>query len=120
ESGIELLVRLVVGDVDPVVPVDVNPARPAKLPPLLEEISVLVEDLDAAVAAVADEQAPLRVHRERVRRVELAVRTSLLAPRLDELPFRGELNDARVRVPAVAVSDEDVPVRRGEHIGGPV
>ena len=46
--------------VDPDVPVDVDSARPAELPPLLEEIPVLVEDLDAAVAAVADEQAPPR------------------------------------------------------------
>ena len=55
-----------------VVLVDVDAARPAELRPLLDELAVLIEDLDAVVAAVADEQAAPRIHRERVRLIELA------------------------------------------------
>src|SRR5258706_12554568 len=49
EAGVHLLVRLVIDHVEHVVRVDINPARPAELLPLLEKISVRVEDLDTAV-----------------------------------------------------------------------
>src|SRR6185436_9429668 len=39
--------RLGICDIDVVVPVDENSARPAELRPLIEEFPVLVEDLDA-------------------------------------------------------------------------
>jgi hypothetical protein len=45
-----------VGHVDGVVLRDVNAARAAELLPLIDECSVLIEDLDAIVVAVADEQ----------------------------------------------------------------
>ena len=69
-----------------VVPVDVDAARPAELLPLIEELAVLVEDLDAVVLAVADEQPPLRIDRERVRHVELARRRPFLPQVLMNLP----------------------------------
>jgi len=37
------------------------------LAPLVEQFAILVEDLDAVVLAIADEQASGRVHRDRVR-----------------------------------------------------
>src|SRR4051812_43101834 len=49
--------RLRVGDVDVVLRVDVDAARTAELIPGVEELAILVEDLDAIVAAVADEEA---------------------------------------------------------------
>src|SRR5689334_354380 len=46
-GGIAVRVRLRIGHVDGVVGGDEDAARTAELPPLLEELSVLVEDLDA-------------------------------------------------------------------------
>jgi hypothetical protein len=55
-----ILVRLIVRHVDHVVRVDGDVARPAELLPFSDELSVRIEDLDAAVAAVGDEN-PKRV-----------------------------------------------------------
>src|SRR5581483_8886398 len=52
-------VRLRVGHINDVVPGDENPARPAELLPLREEPAVLIEDLDAVVIPVADEEPAL-------------------------------------------------------------
>src|SRR6185503_14027571 len=112
------LVRVRVGDIEDVVLVDIETARPAELTPLGEELALLVEDLNAAVGAVADEKAALRIHRERVRRVELAGARALLAPGLDELAVLGELHDAGIGLAAMAVGDEDAAVGRDEHVGG--
>src|SRR5262249_45585090 len=60
--GIEFLARLGIGGVENVVAVDVEAARPAELPPFGEKFSILVEDLDAVVRAVGDEQPPARIH----------------------------------------------------------
>jgi len=54
--------------------------------PLLEEIPFLVEDLDAAVAAVADEQPPPGIQGDGVRRVELAGGVPFLPQVLMNLP----------------------------------
>src|SRR5229473_3385709 len=51
-------------DIDHVVLVDEDPARPAELVPLVEEVALLVENLDAIVVAVADEQPSARIHRQ--------------------------------------------------------
>src|SRR5262249_3661805 len=61
-----------VGDVDVVVLVDVDAARPAVLRPFFDERAVLIEDLDPVVVAVADEQSAARVECQRVRLIELA------------------------------------------------
>src|SRR5207237_10308688 len=58
---------------------------------------VLIEDLQAVVAAIGHPQAALRVERERMRRAELAVAHADGAPRLDELAVRRELADAARR-----------------------
>src|SRR5712691_5757772 len=51
--------RFRVRGVEVVVLVDVDAARPAELLPLIEEREVLIEDLDAIVVAIADEQPSL-------------------------------------------------------------
>ena len=118
EGGIRLLVRLRVGGVEHVVPVDEDSARPAELLPLVQELAVLIEDLNAVVAAVGDEQAAGGVHRERVRRVELARPRTLPAPGLDERAVLRKLHDAGVGVAAVAVGDEDGAVGRDDDVRG--
>src|SRR3954452_1656114 len=52
-----------IGDINDVVPVDIDSARAAELRPLVDELAVLVEKLDAIVLAVTDEQPPQRIHR---------------------------------------------------------
>src|SRR5262249_50936442 len=92
-------VRLMIGHVEDVVAVNVDAARPAELLPLRDEIAILVEDLNAIVAAVADEDPSLRIDGDCVRRVELAGGRAFPSPRLDELSILRELHDARVGVP---------------------
>src|ERR1700756_1033758 len=92
-------------------------ARPAELRPLVDELSVLVEDLDAVVVAVAHEQAPARIHGERMRRIELARRRALLAPGLDELAVLGEFDDTGVGVAAMSIADENVAIGRDQDGG---
>src|SRR5262249_41753330 len=66
------LVRFRVGDDQRVVLEDPDAARPAEVPPLVDDLHVLVEDLDAVVRAIGDEQASFGVEREAVRSHELA------------------------------------------------
>jgi hypothetical protein len=72
--------RFRIGNVDGVVPRDVDAARTAELFPLDEKLPVLVEDLDAVVDAVADEDASLRIERDGVRLVKFAWAGSFAAP----------------------------------------
>src|SRR5690242_538788 len=106
-----------IGDIDDVILVDVDSARAAELRPLIEQFAVLVENLDAVVLPVADEQPPLRIHRDRVGNVELAARGALFAPGLDELPLLGEFHDTRGAIAAVSVGDKDVAVRSDDDRG---
>src|SRR2546428_11612206 len=55
-----------VGHVHRVVLRDEDAARAAELPPFVEERAVLIEDLDAVVLAIPNEETPARVHRDRV------------------------------------------------------
>src|SRR5258708_39206877 len=57
-------------------------------------VAVLIENLDAVVAAVAKKQPAARVHRQRVRAGDLAGRAALLAPGLGEFAGLGQLDDA--------------------------
>src|SRR5215510_15060361 len=107
EAGVLGVVGLGIGDIDGVVLVDEDAARPTELLPFREEFSVLVEDLDTAVGAVADEQPSARIHGERVRHVEFARPGTLLAPGLDELAVLVELDDAGVGVATMSIGDED-------------
>src|SRR5262245_37762772 len=117
ERRIEFLARLRIGGVENVVAVDVEAARPAELPPFGEKFSILVEDLDAVVGAVGDEQPPARIHGESMRHVEFALSLARFAPGLDEFTVLGELHDARVRLLAMSVGDEDVAIGRDQDIG---
>src|SRR5258708_29303900 len=68
-----------------VVLVDEEAARAPKLFPLVDELAVLIEDFDAVVAAVGDEQAAGRIHRQPVRQGKLPRAPAPLAPCGDEL-----------------------------------
>src|SRR6185437_4416749 len=107
-----LVLGLRIGDVEHVVFVDIDRARPTELRPLGDELAVLVENLDAAVRAVGDKDAPLTVQRDAVRHVELAGSLALLAPGLQHLAVGRELDDAGVRARAVPVGDKDRAVGR--------
>src|SRR5205085_1418047 len=96
-------VRFGVCGVQNVVLVDVYAARAAELPPLIDEVPILIEDLNPAVLTVRHEQSPARIDRDPVRRIEFAGAASLLAPRLHELTVLGELYDSRVAVVAMAI-----------------
>src|SRR6267378_2065686 len=102
--------RLRIRNIDDIVLVDVDAARAAELRPLVDEVAVLIEDLDAVVAAVAKEQPAARVHRQRVRAVDLAGCAALLAPGLDELAGLVELDDAGIGVAAVTVGNDNVAI----------
>ena len=54
-------------DIQRVVLVDPDAARAAELRPLIEEASVLVENLNATVASIGDEEPPLRIDGEAMR-----------------------------------------------------
>src|SRR5207302_8187484 len=86
--------RLRIGDVDRVLLVDVDPARPAELLPFGLIGAVLIENLNAIVLAVADEQPAARVHRQCMRLVELIRARPSFAPRFDQLAILRELEDA--------------------------
>src|SRR6185503_21388279 len=73
-------VRLGVGDVHPAIP-QRDAARPPVLLPLGDEVSLRVDNLYPVVAAVGDEEPPLRIHREVVRSLELRRSGSELAER---------------------------------------
>ena len=104
--------RLRIGHVNYVIAINENSAGAAELLPLVHEFSVLIEDLDAIVAAVGHKQSSLGIKCERVRPVELSGSRSLLAPGHDELPVSREFHDARVAVSAMPIGDENVCVRR--------
>ena len=86
----------------------------------------LIEDLDASVAPVGDEQPALRVHGEGVRRAELAILVAPGTKAHDEGPVRREFGNTSDRVwsrlvlelGAVCLGDEDAAVRRHEHVIG--
>src|SRR3984893_3427034 len=103
------------------LPVDVDSARSAELEPLGDERSVLVENLDAVVLTIANEEPAARIERQRVRDVEFPGAHPFLAPRLDELSGFVELHDsgvaARRAAAGVSVGDEDVAVRRDCDLG---
>src|SRR6266849_5646994 len=76
----------IIGHVENVVLVDEQAARPAELLPLQEIFSVLVECLNAVIGTVRDEQPAGGIHRQAMRRVELAGPGALLAHSLMYLP----------------------------------
>src|SRR5262249_37238776 len=102
-------------DVENVVLVNVNAARTAELLPLCNKFAVLVEDLNPVVVAIADKQASLRVHRHRVRLIELARTGAQLAPGLNQLAGFRKFEDAVISG-AVSLRYEDDAVGRNQNI----
>src|ERR1700726_4934234 len=97
--------------------IDINTARSAELRPYRQYVAILIEDLDAVIPAIADEQAALGIHRERMWRLELARRAAVHAPLLDELAVWIQFDDASIAFARfVTVGDEDIAVRR-HHYG---
>src|SRR5204862_5944429 len=96
--GMACRARLGIDRIQPIAAIDEQAAHAAELPPGVEELAVLVEDLDPMVATVGDEQPSARVERERVRRSELAGARTELPPFLDVLAVLAELDDPSVRI----------------------
>ena len=112
---VDRIERVVVGDEEP--------ADPAELVVGVEQIAVLIEDLEAVVAAVGDEEPALGIECQRVRSTELARTEPDDAPLLDEVALGIELQDAPgppfgwIRtLAAVTVGHEDVTVRGGDDV----
>src|SRR5262249_3715242 len=104
--------RLRIGDVDHVVLVDGNVARPSELLPFGNELAIGLENLNAIVGAVGDVDSPHRIEGDAVRRVEFAWSLAVFAPRGDELSVFGELDDAVIGPVAVPVGEVDFAVAR--------
>src|SRR5262249_26645974 len=103
--------------VDVVVLIDKDPAGPAELLPLREEFSILVENLDTVVGAIAYEDPSFRIHGDSVWSIKLAGAGSFLSPGLDEGSIFGEPHDAGVAVAAVSVGDKDIAIGSHKHVG---
>src|SRR5262249_17671864 len=94
-------------------------AGPSEVPPLVDEIHVLVEDLNSVVRAIGDEEASLGVVGQAVRSDELARLGAVSAERLDELSVASVEDQAiailwiRFWPRPVTVGNHDVAVRRG-------
>src|SRR5262249_23974595 len=107
------VIGLGIGDVDMILAVEGNPARLAELRARRRErLAVLIEDLNAVVAAIADEHTATRIDRDGVNRMEFAGRPAGLPPRGHEVSRARELHDAIVSGLTVSVGDEDVAARR--------
>src|SRR5262249_2434611 len=104
--------RLRIGDVNHVVLVDGNVARPPELLPFGNELAVRLENLNAVVGVVRHIDAPCGLQRATVRRVELTGRLAVLAPGSDENPILGIFHDAVISPGAVPIGDIDFAVGR--------
>jgi hypothetical protein len=62
-----------IGHVENIILIDPDAARPAKLFPRGEKFAVPIENVDAAVATVGDEEAPLRIEGEHMGALQFAV-----------------------------------------------
>jgi hypothetical protein len=88
----------------------------AELFPRGEKFAVPIEDGDAAVAAVGDEEAPLRIERDHMGALELAVARTQMAEGRDELSVLVELHDARIaEARRMPFGHEDIAVGRDRH-----
>src|SRR3990172_2846430 len=96
-------VRIAIGHIHSVLRVDEKAARLPKLFPFLQEFSVLIENLDAIVTAVGDEQPSRGIHGDAMRHVELPGTRSFLPPRFDESPVFRKLQDTHARTFAISL-----------------
>src|SRR5262245_8042216 len=97
-----------VGDIDIVVFIDGESTRPAELFPLSDEFAFLVEDLQAVVATISDEQSSSRVHGKCMWRSELTGSATRFADRFDQLSVFRELQNPIVISPTMPFRDKDV------------
>src|ERR1035437_3031837 len=112
-------VRIRVGAVEILVGPGGDAHGPGRPHPIVDglEGEVVVEDLNAAVGAVADVDVAFGIRRHGMRQIQLAGRPALAAHRRDEASILAVLNHARI---AVAVGDENVPRRVPGHVGGTI
>src|SRR5262249_15223725 len=96
--------------------VDEDAARAAELFPRCEELAVLIENLNPVVGAIANEEAPARVHRQRMRALELIGTRTMIAPFLEVLAVLVEFHDAGVLRWTVTIRDVNVAVGRDEYV----
>src|SRR5260221_2486398 len=97
--------------------VDKNSARPAELLPLLKVVSILVENLNPVVVAIADEQAPFGIEGQAMRQVEFPRAGSFFPPRLDEFPIFRKLHDAGGGMYDVSIGHANIGLWGGGHRG---
>src|SRR5690606_19062435 len=84
--------------------------------PSLDEFAITVKNRNALIAAVVDDNAPLRIHRHAVWHLQLPRTFAFLAPnRADELAVGRHMHDARVHV---TVGNEEIAVRGECHVVG--
>src|SRR3954453_16623781 len=95
----EDLAREAGGEIQLAVGADQQTAGKAIELPRLDEAAVKVEDLDAAIFAVGDEQLVVRGHQDRMRLIELTRGWSFAAPALDELSGLVEAQHASFTAP---------------------
>src|SRR3954452_22436369 len=114
--GIEIVRRIRMRHVHHLVAAgrDAERLRVADVLDLALERPVVVEDLDALVAAIGRINVALGIDGDAVDAGELAGRVASLAPRLDEHAVLRERGDARF---AAAIGDEDVALRVPGDVG---
>ena len=83
-----LAFAVVVAGIERVVLVDIEAAGMVEGAVFRQPLAILVEDLDAAIDPVGDEQAALGIERQRMGIAELALAGAEAAPGLDELAVR--------------------------------
>ena len=120
ERRVHLFTRLRVGHVNYVI-ADIHAARATELLPFRQKFSILIENLDAVVRPVGDEQASGRVHGETMGYIEFALSRTMVAPGFDEFSVLRVFDDTivgfRHRKIAVAVGDKDIAVRGNKNVG---
>lgn len=114
EAHDEDFVGSAVGDEKTIVGSDVHSIG-GKAAEEADEFSILIEDLDAIVLAVADVDEPFGIDADGVREIELGFAGPLFAPGEFEFPISIGADDAGI---AVAVGDEDVAILRKGDVGG--
>lgn len=110
------VVRFGVCDVDSSEVVKGDSARAPELGPGGRVVALLVEDLDAAVAAISHEYAAVGINGDGVQGAELSGSVASLSPGHEELAAAVVFHHPVVAVFIVAVRDEHVAVGRDRHI----
>ena len=99
-----------IGRIENVALVDEKAAWAAELLPFREEHTVRAKDLDTIIGSVSDEYTACRIDRQRMIDPELARAGTPPAPGRNELAATGELDDPRVCVAAMPITNYDVAI----------